>query len=145
MRSLHKFSPVDHHIANKLKTFRLSIGMGQEQLGELTGLSFQQIQKYETMANRITAAKLFEISQALNKPISAFFDDFKNEGGKYYAYKIKSQKKQQIEDSLLTKELLPLIRAFNRIENKQTKKHIINLVKEIAGTHYRKRNKHSYL
>ncbi len=144
MRVTRKFTPLDYHIAAKIKQFRLSIGMGQEQLAELTGVSFQQIQKYEAVSNRITAAKLYEISQILNKPMHNFFKDFKNEEGKYYTYKVKSQKKLQAEDAVLTKELLPLIRAFNRIENKQIKKHVVSLVREISGPFYRKKSKHLY-
>ncbi len=141
---LRKFNPVDHHIAKMIKKFRTEIGMSQEQLAELTGISFQQVQKYEAVSNRITASKLFEFGQILNKPISAFFEGFKNSEGKYYTYKIKSEKKQIVEDEKLSKELLPLIRAFNRIENKQMKKYLIHLVREISGPVYRKKNKHRY-
>lgn len=143
MRALTKFTPVDHNIAAKIKKFRTEKGMGLEQLAELTGLSFQQIQKYEKSINRITAAKLFEIAHILNKPIGAFFDGLEPQG-KYYNYKIKSEKKRASEDFEISKELLPLIRSFNMIENKNVKKHLIHLMREIAGPFYRKQSKHFY-
>jgi transcriptional regulator with XRE-family HTH domain len=51
------------------------IGMSQEKLGELLGLTFQQVQKYEKGANRIGASRLYEISHILGVPVSYFFDD----------------------------------------------------------------------
>jgi len=143
MRGLQKIGLVDKHIATKLKKFRIEQGLGLEELSELTGVSFQQIQKYEKAINKISAGKLFEIAHALNKPISAFFDGLKI-SGKYYNVKINSEKKRKKESDELNKDLLPLIRSFNLIENMQMKRQIIALVREISGPHYRKKNKHIY-
>ncbi len=143
MRGLQKIGLVDQHIAKKLKKFRLEQGIGLEQLGELAGLSFQQIQKYEKALNKISAGKLFEIAHALNQPISAFFDGLKI-SGKYFNIKIKSEKTRKKESEELSKDLLPLIRSFNLIENAQLKRQIVNLMREISGPHSRKKSKHIY-
>lgn len=143
MRGLQKNSPVDRHIAEKLKKFRIEQGVSLEELGELVGTSFQQVQKYEKATNKISAGKLFEIAHALNRPVSAFFDGLQI-SGKYYSVKIKSEKKRKKESEELDKDLLPLIRSFNMIENSQLKRHIINLMQEISGSHYRKKSKHQY-
>ncbi len=143
MRGIKKFGAVDYFIAVKLKKFRTEQGYSLEEMGELVGVSFQQVQKYEKPETRIGAAKLFEFAHALNQPVSAFFDGVKVKG-KYYDFKVKTEKRRVKESEEANKDLLPLIRAFNMIENKQTKRHIVNLVCEIAGPFYRKRVKHEY-
>ncbi len=143
MRSFRKFSPADYHVAKKLKEFRTSLGMSQDQLGQLCGVSFQQIQKYEAVENKISAAKLFEFAQILNKPINSFFDDL-DPKGRHYNYKLTKEKKRKKDEIEINKDLLPLIRAFNMIEDKQMKKKIVALMQEIAGPFYKKKNKHQY-
>ena len=143
MRGLQKIGPVDKHIATRLKKFRIEHGVGLEELAELVGVSFQQIQKYEKALNKISAGKLFEIAHALNQPISAFFEGLKI-SGKYYNVKINSEKKRKKESDELNKDLLPLIRSFNLIESAQMKRQIVSLVREISGSHYRKKSKHIY-
>ncbi len=139
---LDKITPVDVHIAQKLRQFRVASAMTQEQLGDLIGVTFQQVQKYEKAQNRVSASKLFEISQILNKPVSAFFAGVKADRD-YYNYDFKSDKKQMKEVAEFNKEILPLIRAFNSIEDMQAKKHLVALASSIAKQKP-KRVKHSY-
>ena len=139
---LDKITPVDVHIAQKLRQFRVAAAMTQEQLGDLIGVTFQQIQKYEKAQNRVSASKLFELSQLLNKPISAFFVGLKADRD-YYNYDFKSDRKQTKEAVEFNKEILPLVRAFNSIEDSQAKKHLIALASSIAKQKPRK-IKHSY-
>ncbi len=143
MRSFRKFSPADEHIAKKLKEFRVSLGMSQDQLGQLCGVSFQQIQKYESLQNKISDSKLFYFSKILNKPVNSFFEGLKSEGS-HYNYEIVAQKKLKKYEIEMNKEILPLIRAFNMIENRQMKKKLVSLAQEIAGPFYRKKSKHQY-
>jgi len=139
---IDKITPIDRHIAKKLHQFRLAFGMTQDKLGELTGVTFQQIQKYEKAKNRISASRLFEFSQFLEKPIGDFFEGLKADRT-YYNYEFKSDNKQRKEGKELSKELLPLIRAFNRIENPQTKRHLVALAVAISNPK-RKKVKHGY-
>lgn len=139
---LDKITPVDVHIAKKLRQFRVAAAMTQEQLGDLIGVTFQQIQKYEKAQNRVSASKLFELSQLLNKPISAFFVGLKADRD-YYNYDFKSDRKQMKDAVEFNKEILPLVRAFNSIENSQSKKHLIALASSIARQKPKK-IKHSY-
>jgi transcriptional regulator with XRE-family HTH domain len=139
---LDKITPIDVHIAARLRELRLIAGLSQEKLGELVGVTFQQIQKYEKAKNRICASRLFEFSQILEKPMDAFFEGLKADRS-YYNYDFKSIKKQRKELVKFDKELLPLIRAFNRIENIQSKKHLVALATSIAKAKDKK-IKHSY-
>ena len=68
-------NPVDVRVGARLRLRRNMLGLSQEKLGELIGLTFQQIQKYERGANRIGASRLYELSRVLDVPVSFFFDD----------------------------------------------------------------------
>jgi transcriptional regulator with XRE-family HTH domain len=65
---------VDVHVGQRLRAQRLLIGMSQEQLAGLLGVSFQQLQKYEKGANRISASRLYHAAQLLRAPILWFFE-----------------------------------------------------------------------
>lgn len=66
---------VDHRIGQRVRSRRLEIGMSQERLADLIGVTFQQVQKYEKGVNRIAASRLFDISLALDMPVSRFFEN----------------------------------------------------------------------
>ena len=66
---------VDQHVGGQIKARRRSIGMSQTDLADHIGVTFQQIQKYERGANRVSASKLYEISQALKVTVASFFGD----------------------------------------------------------------------
>jgi transcriptional regulator with XRE-family HTH domain len=137
-----KITPVDVHIAAKLREFRLIAGLSQDKLGELVGITFQQIQKYEKAKNRVSASKLFEFSQILKKPVTAFYEGLKSDRS-YYNYDFDSDKKQAKQQMEFSKELLPLIRAFSQIENHQAKKNLMALAISISDPK-EKKVKHSY-
>ena len=139
---LDKITPVDVHIASRLRQLRLISGLSQEKLGELVGVTFQQIQKYEKAKNRICASRLFEFAQILERPMDAFFEGIKADRS-YYNYDFKSNKKREKSLTSFNKELLPLVRAFNRIDDPQSRKHLVALAVSIAKTK-EKKVKHSY-
>lgn len=64
----------DRRIGARVRARRLEIGMSQERLAELLGVTFQQVQKYEKGVNRIAASRLFDIAAALNLPVGAFYE-----------------------------------------------------------------------
>jgi transcriptional regulator with XRE-family HTH domain len=66
--------PVNVHVGNQVRARRIFLGMTQSALADLLGLTFQQVQKYETGKNRISASRLKEIADVLKAPISYFFD-----------------------------------------------------------------------
>jgi transcriptional regulator with XRE-family HTH domain len=68
-------SHVDHQVGRRIRQARRDAKLTQEQLGNMIGLTFQQVQKYEKGVNRVSAGTLYEISQALDLPISWFFDE----------------------------------------------------------------------
>ena len=70
--------PVDVHVGKRVRHRRWMVGMTQQQLASKVGIKFQQIQKYETGMNRISASRLWEIASALAVPVAFFFDDLKD-------------------------------------------------------------------
>lgn len=68
-------SPIDVHVGSRVRLRRTLLGMSQTALGDAIGLTFQQVQKYERGANRISASRLWALSNVLDVPVSFFFDD----------------------------------------------------------------------
>ena len=65
---------IDKHLGKRLRMRRRSLGLTQQQIAEAVGVRFQQIQKYECGANRISAARLWLLAKALEAPVGAFFE-----------------------------------------------------------------------
>src|SRR5271170_1802480 len=68
-------NPIDIHVGNRIRMRRLLLGMNQETLANALGLTFQQVQKYEGGANRVSASRLSAMADILGVPISFFFGD----------------------------------------------------------------------
>jgi transcriptional regulator with XRE-family HTH domain len=66
--------PIDVLVGSRVRLRRNMLGLSQERLGEALGLTFQQVQKYERGANRISASRLFQLSRELDVPVRFFFD-----------------------------------------------------------------------
>lgn len=93
---------VDVHVGKRIRHRRWMIGMTQQQLAEKVGIKFQQIQKYETGMNRVSASRLWDIARAVDVPVSFFFDGLSE-----------SQTQDEVEgDILADKEALQLVRAY---------------------------------
>ncbi len=75
MTTQRNANTVDRHLGEKLRERRLEVGMTQETLADLLGITFQQIQKYEKGINRISASRLFEMTRILSVSVTYFFED----------------------------------------------------------------------
>src|SRR5215218_9264500 len=67
-------NPIDRHVGLRIRMRRKELGISQERLAESIGLTFQQVQKYERAANRVSASKLWEMARALNTSIAYFYE-----------------------------------------------------------------------
>ncbi len=110
---------------------RMLIGMSQERLGELLGLTFQQVQKYEKGVNRIGAGRLFEISRILSVPIDYFYEGV---GGGPVGAPGYSEKEAAppVMEFIASGEGLQLSLAFMRIKDPKVRKRFLDLVKSLA-------------
>jgi transcriptional regulator with XRE-family HTH domain len=112
--------------------------MSQEKLGELLGLTFQQVQKYEKGANRIGASRLFDISTILGVPVSYFFDDLPNAdatarktSGVAAATDVDAG--PYMMEFVSSAEGFQLVRAFTKITDSRVRKRMLELVKSLTG------------
>ena len=71
---------VDLHVGLRVRQRRWMLGLTQQQLGESVGIKFQQVQKYETGTNRISASRLWGIAATLGVPVAFFFEGLDREG-----------------------------------------------------------------
>ena len=114
--------PVDVHVGSAIRKLRRDAGMTQQQLAEMVGIKFQQIQKYETGMNRISASRLWDIADALGVSISFFF-----EGLDAQAPIIDDQ----LVDILADKEALMLVRSYYAIPEAQRRR-LFDLAKVLS-------------
>ena len=117
--------PIDVHVGNKVRTRRTLLGISQMKLGEVLGITFQQVQKYEKGANRISASRLYELSRFLDVPISYFFDEVSD--GKGLSPGALNQ-----DEAMHKREVLELVRAYCRIADPDTRAALSNCVKALA-------------
>ncbi len=73
MKNKRALNPIDHIVAKRIRLIRLERGVSLEWLAQRIGISYQQVQKYEAAKNRVTASRLFLISQALGVPLDYFY------------------------------------------------------------------------
>jgi transcriptional regulator with XRE-family HTH domain len=71
---------IDDHVGGRIRERRIRLGLTQQQLAEMIGVTFQQAHKYERGINRVSAGRLFEIARALSAPITYFFEGIGEEG-----------------------------------------------------------------
>jgi transcriptional regulator with XRE-family HTH domain len=116
---------VDVYVGRRLRIRRTLMGMSQSDLSNALGLPFQQIQKYEQGLNRIGSSRLYDISRLLSVSISYFFEDLVESG---------DTNDQLLAGPLLRndptarRETLELVRAFARIENKEVRESIMEMI-----------------
>ena len=108
--------PVDEHVGKRLRQRRWLVGMTQQQLAEHVGIKFQQIQKYETGANRVSASRLWDIATTLEVSINFFFDGLQAEKG------VKIQSDAMPSDLMGDKEALDLVRSYYAIPENQRRR-----------------------
>ena len=108
--------PVDEHVGKRLRQRRWLVGMTQQKLAEHVGIKFQQIQKYETGANRVSASRLWDIASTLDVSINFFFDGLQAEKG------VKIQSDAMPSDLMGDKEALDLVRSYYAIPENQRRR-----------------------
>ncbi|SMX43208.1 helix-turn-helix domain-containing protein [Maliponia aquimaris] len=108
--------PVDVHVGKRIRHRRWLVGMTQQQLAERVGIKFQQIQKYETGANRVSASRLWDIADALDVAVSFFFEGIETEASD------SSASEKVPADIMGDKEALDLVRSYYAIPENQRRR-----------------------
>ena len=113
---------VDQLVGDRIRRRRILMGLTQDQLGEALGISYQQIQKYETGANRVSAGRLYLIAKKLEVSPGWFFDPSKSD--------TTSDDFDGIGSSRLP---MGFVRGFPRIEDERVKTLLVSLVRAMGG------------
>lgn len=122
--------PVDRHVGVRIRMRRKEMGVSQERLAESLGITFQQVQKYERGANRVSASKLYEIARSLSTPVSYFFEGLSDP--------VTSQGFGEpasdafVHDFLVTHEGVELAAIFPRITRGRVRRRILDLVRAMV-------------
>ena len=119
---------IDRKLGQRVRSRRLEIGMSQERLAELLGVTFQQVQKYEKGVNRIASSRLLDIASALQQPVSRFFEGLSH--GR--AAGVAEGKQDYIDDALATPEGAQLMSVFASIKSQRVRRKVVDLVRTLA-------------
>ena len=119
---------VDKHVGALIRAKRKAMGMSQSELAEALGITFQQIQKYERGANRISASKLYEAARLLQSPVSYFFEglDETSRGD------VDDGFAQRMTQFVATPEGLELAGLFPRLNDRRLRRRVVDLVKAMV-------------
>ncbi len=133
-------NPVDLYVGQKLKARRNLIGITQEVLAEATGITFQQVQKYEKGRNRLSASRLFQFSRVLDVPVAYFFEGFLSTDlgiGLQGGFADNEQEPfeseaEAAEDIMLQKETIDLVRTYYTITDDKLRKDFLKMLKQMS-------------
>ena len=117
------FHPTDIAVGRRVRQRRVLLGMSQEKLAEALGLTFQQVQKYENGANRVSASRLLDISNVLGVPVSFFFEEVAEKT---------SDDGERGRGQLVKRETLELVRAYYGIRDPGVRKALVALAHAVA-------------
>jgi transcriptional regulator with XRE-family HTH domain len=125
--------PIDTHVGKRVRMRRLMLRMSQTNVADALGVTFQQLQKYEKGANRISASRLQHAAHIFQVPVTFFF-----EGAPHLPGEERTQTDAPfpkfVSDYLATSDGLHLTKAFMQIPNAELRRSIVNLIEQIADS-----------
>ena len=123
-------NPIDVHVGLRIRLRRKELGVSQEKLAEAIGLTFQQVQKYERAANRVSASKLYEMARALETSTAYFFEGLADPAAP--GARVAPGGQAHMQAFLLTPEGVELASAFPRINPPRVRRRILDLVRAMT-------------
>ncbi len=124
---MRKRDPRDGEIGKRVRTLRLQRDMSQTELGNSLQVTFQQVQKYENGANRISAGRLQRIAEVLDVPVTFFYDGFSAD-----AQPLKDASPKIEFDSLQSVDAVRMLKAYSRIKPRGTRLQLLKLTEALA-------------
>lgn len=122
-------NPIDRHVGLRIRMRRKELGISQERLADAIGLTFQQIQKYERAANRVSASKLWEMARALKTSVGYFYEGLGDPGLMSGDHE---DGRDIIHDFLLTPEGMELATLFPQVRRARVRRRLLDLVRTMA-------------
>lgn len=131
--------PIDRFVGARIRGRRLGMRISQTKLGHAIGVTFQQIQKYESGTNRVGASNLFRIASALSVEVSYFFEGLAADGEtlrQHFSFGMSDQEPMAFDvDPLSTKESCELMHNYYRIHDPRVRKTLFQLVRTLSNNH----------
>jgi transcriptional regulator with XRE-family HTH domain len=123
----------DRHVGRRIRMRRIQVGMSQERLADSLGVTFQQVQKYEKGANRITMSRMRIVAQVLGVPMAFFSEGAPGEDGMALVGGFAENRQADYAVELFsTPEGVALARAFASIEDPKVRRRVVDLVTTLA-------------
>ena len=119
---------IDEHLGRKIYARRRILGMTQKQLADACGVRFQQIQKYECAANRMSAGRLWQLAEVLEVPVSYFYEGF----AEAKAQAQRGVKGEETGEVFARKETRDLVRAYYQL-GERPRRRLLDLAKSLNG------------
>lgn len=124
-------NPIDTHVGTRLRLRRKVLKMSQERLGDALGVTFQQVQKYEKGTNRISASRLWKMSEVMDVPVSFFYDGLTDE---IPATEFgENDQTAIVYDFINSTDGIALAMAVSKIQNKAVRRQILELARSLSG------------
>jgi transcriptional regulator with XRE-family HTH domain len=117
---------IDLHIGKRLRRRRRLLGLTQQQLAGAVGVRFQQIQKYECGANKISAARLWRLAGALEVPVAYFYEGLEGAAAPVR----EAELARSLEGTACQKEALDLVRAYSQLDERPRRR-LLDLAKSL--------------
>lgn len=122
---------VDEHVGNRVRLRRVELGMSQQELSHLIGITFQQLQKNERGVNRLSASRMYEAARVLDVPVGYFFEGIS--GAKSLARPVQKIKYSlPIEDEQAKRETLELVTAYYDIRDRKLRQQMVGTMRALA-------------
>jgi transcriptional regulator with XRE-family HTH domain len=125
-------NPIDIHVGLQVRLRRKALKISQERLADSLGLTFQQVQKYERGANRISASKLYEIARALRVPIAWFFEGLSDPVAGPADGVEEAEATPFARRFLMSQEGVDLANLFPRLSQRRVRRRLVDLVRSLV-------------
>jgi transcriptional regulator with XRE-family HTH domain len=122
-------NPIDQHVGLRIRLRRKELGVSQEKLADSIGLTFQQVQKYERAANRVSASKLYEMARALKTSVAYFYEGLPDMAP---ADGAPPDLRSSVQEFLMTPEGMELASVFPRVRRPRIRRRILDLVRSMT-------------
>ena len=139
-------NPIDVHVGNRIRLRRTLLGLSQEKLASMLGLTFQQVQKYERGMNRVGASRLWDIGKVLEVPVSFFYEDMDksvaNQSPRMFSIPdaeplyLAEDEEVYNADPMQKQETIELVKAYYKIPNRKAAKHLFDLIVSMSKSAY---------
>ncbi|MFM7347560.1 MAG: helix-turn-helix domain-containing protein [Tagaea sp.] len=131
-------NPIDMHVGKRLRERRTLLGMSQQELGRLIGVTFQQLQKNERGTNRLSASRIFECARVLDVPIGYFFEempaDVSSYGRKHMQGVAEGPAPVYELDPMAKRETIELVRAYYDIVDRRLRQQMVGTMRALAAS-----------